>query len=90
VFAASGFATEAERIREAFARRDTEAMIAAVSDEMVDSFAVAGTPAQVQRRLARYHAIADHVVLFPPGFKVSAERKAENLRMLIETCAPSR
>jgi probable F420-dependent oxidoreductase len=90
VFAASGFATEAERIRNGFARRDTDAMISAVSDAMVDAFAVAGTPAQVTRRLARYQAIADHVVLFPPGFKVAVERKAENLRMLIEHCAPPR
>ena len=90
VFGASGFATEAERIREAFGRGDTEAMIAAVSEEMVDEFSVAGTPAQVTRQLLRYEEIADHVVLFPPGFKVSAERKAENLRMLIEHCAPSR
>jgi probable F420-dependent oxidoreductase len=90
VFAISGFAREAERIREGFARQDTEAMISAVSEEMVDAFAVAGTPEQVTRRIARHHALADHVVLFPPGFRVSPERKAENLRMLIDHCAPPR
>ena len=88
VFAASGFAAEAERIREAFGRHDTEAMVGAVSDEMVDAFAIAGTPEQVSRRLERYDQIADHVVLFPPGFKVTPARQAENLRLLIEHCAP--
>jgi alkanesulfonate monooxygenase SsuD/methylene tetrahydromethanopterin reductase-like flavin-dependent oxidoreductase (luciferase family) len=88
IFEVSGFGPEAERIRDAFARRDVEEMRAAVSEEMVDAFAVAGRPADVRARLRRYEALADHVVLFPPSFDVEPDRKAENLALLIEHCRP--
>ncbi len=86
IFAVSGFAAEAEQIREAFGRGDVDAMVDLVSEDMVDEFAVAGTPAQVSARLRRYDGLADHVVLFPPSFKIEPERVAENLAMLIDTC----
>ena len=47
MFEASGFAAEAERIRKAFAGGDPEAMLDAVSDDMLDAIGVAGTPDQV-------------------------------------------
>jgi probable F420-dependent oxidoreductase len=86
IFEMSGFGPEAERIREAFGLGDVDAMVDAVSEDMVDEFAVAGTPAQVSARLRRYDALADHVVLFPPSFRIEPERVAENLAMLIDTC----
>jgi alkanesulfonate monooxygenase SsuD/methylene tetrahydromethanopterin reductase-like flavin-dependent oxidoreductase (luciferase family) len=86
IFEVSGFGAEAERIREAFGRGDVEAMIAAVSEAMVDEFAVAGTADQVNDRLRRYDGLAEHVVLFPPSFKVAPERVEQNLAMLIERC----
>ncbi len=88
IFEISGFAAEAEQIRDAFARRDVAAMTAAVSDEMVDAFAVAGRPEDVNARLRRYDALADHVILFPPSFDVDPDRKAENVALLIEHCRP--
>ena len=86
IFAVSGFDAEAERIREAFGRGDVDGMVDAVSEDMVDEFAVAGTPAQVGARLRRYDGLADHVVLFPPSFRIEPERVAENLALLIDTC----
>jgi probable F420-dependent oxidoreductase len=88
IFDVSGFGAEAARIREAFGRGDVDAMTAAVSDEMVDAFAVAGRSGDVRARLQRYDALADHVVLFPPSFDVQPGRKAENLGLLIEHCSP--
>ncbi len=88
VFQTSGFEAQAEAIRTAFRARDTDAMIAAVSDEMIDTFAVAGTPAQVNDRLPRYDALAQRVVLFPPSFQVTEARVSENLALLTEHCAP--
>jgi probable F420-dependent oxidoreductase len=89
VFEASGFAREAGQIREAFGRRDSAAMTAAVTDEMIDAFAVAGRPPEVRRALERYDALADHVVLFPPSFDIGPERRAENLALLIEHGRPN-
>jgi probable F420-dependent oxidoreductase len=89
VFEVSGFGAEAERIREAFGSRDVAAMTGAVSDEMVDAFAVAGRPDDVRARLRRYDALADHVVLFPPSFDVQPDRRVENLELLIEHCRPA-
>jgi probable F420-dependent oxidoreductase len=88
IFEVSGFATEAEKIRDAFTRRDVAEMTAAVSDEMVDAFAVAGRPQDVRARLRRYDALADHVILFPPSFDIALERRTENVSLLIEHCHP--
>ncbi len=88
LFAFSGFAREAEAIRAAFARRDADAMIAAVTDAMVDELALAGTPAQVAEGLRRWDGVVDHVALSPPTFRVPPERVAGNLRALIAACAP--
>ncbi len=45
----SGFEREAEAIREAWDRGDGAAMIAAVTDEMIDSIVLAGTPRRGSR-----------------------------------------
>lgn len=84
IFEVSGFGAQAETIREAFRRRDVTGMTAAVTDEMVDAFAVAGRPDDVKARMRRYDSLADQVVLFPPSFDVGPERRAENLSLLIE------
>jgi probable F420-dependent oxidoreductase len=78
-----GFGSEAAAVREAFARRDERAMIAAISDRMVDELAVAGTPADVRDQLRRYDGLLDQVVLYVPGYRVSAERLRENALSLI-------
>ena len=46
LFAASGFGAEALAIQRAFAERDLKAMVAAVTDPMIDELAGAGTPAR--------------------------------------------
>jgi probable F420-dependent oxidoreductase len=86
LFDVCGFAREAEAIREAFGRTDVDGMVAAVTDPMIDEFAVAGTPAQVNDKLRRFEGVADEVVLFPPSFRVSQERVAENLSILTGHC----
>ena len=89
LFEVSGFGREAEAIRDAFARQDVDAMVGAVSDAMIDEFAVAGTPAQVNDQLRRFEGVVDHVVLSPPSFRVAPDRIAENLATLVEHCAPA-
>lgn len=82
-----GFAAEGEAIREAFARRDPAGMVAAVSDRMIDSLAVAGTPQDVRAGLRRYEGLLDHAILYTPSFQLSAERVRESVLGLIDACA---
>ncbi|HUA45301.1 MAG TPA: LLM class flavin-dependent oxidoreductase [Solirubrobacteraceae bacterium] len=80
---ASGFAAEAQRIRQAFAGGDREAMIDAVSDEMLDAIGVAGTPEQVRAGISRREADFDHLSLYSPSFTMTLERVRQNTLDLI-------
>jgi len=59
LFALHGFAAEATSIREAFVRRDTSAMIAATTEDMIDQFTVAGTVDEVRRAFRKRQGLAD-------------------------------
>ncbi len=62
----AAFTAQHQRIQQAAIRDDTTAMIDAVSDDMIDAFAVAGTPDEARRKLAPYSELADSVCLQPP------------------------
>jgi probable F420-dependent oxidoreductase len=80
---AAGFEHEAEMIRAAWARGDGEAMIAAVSDEMIDKIALAGTPDEVRERFkARWEGVYERTLLWPPAFLGE-----QAVRSVIETFA---
>jgi probable F420-dependent oxidoreductase len=89
MFEASGFAAEAERIRQAFAAGDHQAMLGAVSDEMLDAIGVAGTPDQVRAGIARRDDDFDHLALYSPSFTMSLERVQQNTLDLIRIGAPA-
>jgi probable F420-dependent oxidoreductase len=89
LFDICGFPSEAKAMQAAFAARDLKAMIAAVSDAMVDEFALAGTPAQVRAKLRRFDGIVDEVSLIPPSFQIAAPRATEILTTLIDHCGPA-
>jgi len=61
-------------------------MIAAVSEEMVDTFAIAGTPDQCREQLGAW-GVLDVAVLFPPTFRLSDEEIVANHAALLETFA---
>ena len=86
---ASGFAAEGERIRRAFGDGDREAMIEAVSDEMLDAMGVAGTPEQVRAGIARREEDFDHLSLYSPSFTMTLARVQQNTLDLIRVGAPS-
>ncbi len=73
LFAAHGFASEAERIQEAFLRGDQEAMLAAVSDDMIEAFTLTGTPDHVRSKVAAYVEIADSIALTSPYQMVTSD-----------------
>ena len=80
-----GFGSEGEAIRAAFAAGDGAAMVAAVSDRMVDEIALAGTPAEVRERARRYDGLLDHLILYVPSYGVSPERAVENANRIVTT-----
>ena len=84
-----GWGAQADAIRAAFRKFDVPAMNAAVTDEMVDAIAVAGTPEQCREQLARYDGLLDHTLLYPPTFGVKPERVRENYRLIRETFGPA-
>lgn len=88
MFEASGFAAEAQRIRKAFASGDHDAMLDAVSDDMLDAIGVAGTPDQVRAGLARREADFDQAALYSPSFTMTLARVQQNTLDLVRIGAP--
>ena len=89
LFDVCGFSREAASIQDAFRARDVEAMVRAVSEDMIDEFAIAGTPEQVCDGLRRFDGIVDHVVLAPPSFRITPQRATEIVATLLLHCAPA-
>jgi probable F420-dependent oxidoreductase len=65
-----GFDENAAAIRTAWEKRDWEGMIGGVSDEMIDTIALAGTPDEVRERFESDWAdLYETPLLWPPVFK---------------------
>lgn len=65
----SGFEDEVRAIREHWEENEHDRMVEAVSPEMLDALAIAGTPDEaVERFRARWDGLYDSVVLYPPTF----------------------
>lgn len=62
----AAFPGEVQRIQQAAMRNDAAAMADAVSDQMVEAFAVTGDFDTARRKLAEYRELADQVILSPP------------------------
>jgi probable F420-dependent oxidoreductase len=87
VFAAHGDEHLMDAYRRVFVSsgRDPAAMAAAVSDEVIDRYAVAGTPDEVRDRVAEYAGHLDHLILGGAWYRVPPQRMAENLWAILET-----
>lgn len=85
VFEIHGFTGVTEKLREAFGRGDYDGMIAAVSDEMAETYAVFGTPDEAREKIKRWDGIADEVILSPPWASADYTKTAETFDALIET-----
>ncbi len=84
------FGREKEAIRAAFRRGDTGGMVDAVSGEMVDVLAIAGTPADCRRQLDRYEGLIDQAILYSPSFGIARERVIANLESVISVFGGSK
>src|SRR3954471_4330664 len=68
----SGFEAQAEAVREAWSAGDFDGMAAAVTDEMIDAIALAGTPDEVRLRFReRWDGVYEGPLLWPPAFRGS-------------------
>ena len=80
-----GFAANADEIRAAWKRRDQAGMIAAVTDDMVDTMACAGTPAEVADRFAdNFDGLYDHTLFYSPSFAMDQGRFVESVQAIID------
>ena len=96
VFASYGDEELTDRLRKVWkdTNRDLDAMVAAVPDEAVERYAVAGTPDEVRDRLGAIeeHVASsaggqgiDHLILGGAWYKVPPQRVFENFAAILET-----
>ena len=81
----TAFQSEVASIKACFVRGDTEGAAAAVSGEMVDTFAATGDADAVRAQVAPYLDMADTVCLSPPDHLIAPEETERYRRALIET-----
>jgi probable F420-dependent oxidoreductase len=76
-FATHGFGAQARAVVKAAAQKDLPGMLQAVPDEMVTTFAIAGTPDEARERVAQLWQYADSLTLSAPQNFLPAKRIAE-------------
>ena len=82
-----GWKAHGEAIAAAFRKGDFAAMAAAVTDEMIDEIAIAGTPDEVREQITQWEGLASHVLLYSPSVGIRGERVMENLQAITDTFA---
>lgn len=74
ILAADGFATDAAEARAALQSRDERAMERAISDRMLETYALAGSPEDVADQLAGRARALDTAILVPAHHRTPPER----------------
>ena len=60
-------------------------MAAAVTDDMVEQIAIAGTPDECREQIDKWKDVVDLPILYTPTAGVKADRVRENHRLIVET-----
>ncbi len=60
-------------------------MAAAVTDDMVEQIAIAGTPEECREQIEKWKDVVDLPILYTPTAGVKADRVRENHRLIVET-----
>ncbi len=68
-----------------FNRRGSDALIAAVPDEVAYAHAIFGTPDEVREQATRYEGVVDTSTFYCASSLMSPERIHENVKLIIET-----
>jgi probable F420-dependent oxidoreductase len=83
-----GFMGEVAAIREAFGRRDFPAMVGAVTENMLDQYALYGTPDEVVDKYRdRYESLYEQPLLYSPNTGLPPEYVHENVHAICDTFA---
>jgi alkanesulfonate monooxygenase SsuD/methylene tetrahydromethanopterin reductase-like flavin-dependent oxidoreductase (luciferase family) len=83
----SKFPREVAAIRDALIKHDTARMTDAVTDEMIETFAIAGRPDEVKRRITEYAPLADSICLSPPDQLIAPAETDRYREALLTTFA---
>lgn len=84
-FRLHGFASRAEKIRDAYFKGDLEGMVENVSDDMLDAFAIVGTADQCRRKLRDCGDCIDLPILSAPHYYLDPEQVAIYQKRIVET-----
>ena len=82
---ANGWREQGETIAAAFKAGDMKAMVAAVTDDMIDEIAITGPPAEVKQRLDQWRGLTEQPLIYSPSIGMSEERTRENYQLIAET-----
>jgi alkanesulfonate monooxygenase SsuD/methylene tetrahydromethanopterin reductase-like flavin-dependent oxidoreductase (luciferase family) len=86
VFEPLGFAPAVQAIRAAAQRGDVAGMMDAVTEEMIDALAFAGTPDEVRQQAAAWEELCDVLILYcPPGLTREPAETRANHEAIIAT-----
>ena len=84
LFEREGFGPEVEQITAAWKADDVEAMVEAVTDEMLDTFVLSGDIEEVRARVAELGELVDHVIVHAVSFGLDSEQILSEHGALIE------
>jgi alkanesulfonate monooxygenase SsuD/methylene tetrahydromethanopterin reductase-like flavin-dependent oxidoreductase (luciferase family) len=77
-----GFGPECDEGVRALERGDRDAAARAITDEIVETIAVAGTPGEFREKLRRYDGLVDWVRLNPPHAAAGEVTREQTLRII--------
>ena len=79
-----GFGEDWRRLRKARAKDDLAAMESAITDDMLDTYALAGTREEVRDRLRALDGHVDTIILEPPSWRLEMDQVLAICRSIIE------
>ncbi len=80
-----GWEEQKRAIWEHFRTFNLPKMAAAVTDDMVEQIAIAGTPEECREQIEKWKDVVDLPILYTPTAGVKADRVRENHRLIVET-----
>ena len=83
----AGFTKEKLAIRAAMAENDVAKMLDLVTDDMIDTLVLAGTPDEVRKKLERFEGLFETLILYCPMPWLEPEESKANHEMIIEAFA---
>ena len=87
IFDAGGWEEEKRQVRDAFRSGEMENVADAVTDRMLESCCLVGTPADVRDQAGRYDGLLDRLIFYAPRHAVPLERHMQNYQSILETFA---